>query len=97
MLPEDQDYEIVHVRVNEKDLNNLRERGITNPWFIGNHGDVMVRLPTRGIVPVVILIMDPAKGQRITFRDGNPLNMIRANLAIDRRPLTNSAHPFESG
>jgi|GEM_PF-5134572 len=82
----DPGYDIVQARVNEADLLDLKARGITGPWYVNTKGMVCARLPNGMPLPVVILIVQNPKGSRVVFRDGDPLNLTRANLKTVHGP-----------
>jgi hypothetical protein len=83
-MPENPGYDIIHATVNEADLKQLQEQGITSPWYVGTtSGNVMVRLPRGRVpIPVAALIMKSDKTSWVCFKDGNPLNLTRANLQL---------------
>lgn len=83
-----QDLDTTQVMIDEDDLQGLQDRGIAGPWFIGGRGDVLTRNEAGYPVPVAVLITKCPKGLRVVFKDGNPLNLTRDNLALGPRPLT---------
>jgi hypothetical protein len=66
------------VKLNEDDYLELERLGVGLPWR-WNQEQVWVRNNNRNI-SVARLILDADKGEKISFKDGDPSNLIRSNL-----------------
>jgi hypothetical protein len=68
------------VKLHEKDYDYLDSLGVGLPWKLFQ-GYVAVRNNNKDI-SIARLITAAGKGQTVTYADGNPLNLTRANLVI---------------
>ena len=78
--------------VDEGDLGHVLAPGISPAWFLNGGGYVRTRAPTRlGIgnnVQVARVIMEPPARCVVKYRDGNKLNLRRANLYLEKTNRT---------
>lgn len=78
------------VRVDLEDLRRLEARGKAGAWFLnGNGGRSRFvrtrRTGSRHLVQVARLITQAGPGEIVRYRDGDRLNLTRANLSLVRR------------
>jgi hypothetical protein len=66
------------VKLYQEDYEALERLGVGLPWR-WNQEQVWVRNNNRNI-SVARLIVDADKGEKISFKDGDPANLIRSNL-----------------
>lgn len=72
------------------DFEDLLLGGVTLPWFVNRNGSGLeyVRFTRNGVAgrlaSVAPHIMRPGKGQIVTYRNGNRLDLRRRNLEIAR-------------
>jgi hypothetical protein len=69
------------------DFEGLMRQGVSGMWTLNSngYGSEYVRCPASGkgrLFTVARLIVRPAKGQVIRYRDGNRLNLRRDNLIV---------------
>lgn len=78
------------VRVDLEDLRRLEAQGQAGAWFLnGNGGRSRFvrtrRAGSRHLVQVARLITQAGPGEIVRYRDGDRLNLTRANLTLVRR------------
>ncbi|HUI14195.1 MAG TPA: hypothetical protein VL048_12085 [Xanthobacteraceae bacterium] len=67
-----------NVKLDETDYRELEHLGVGLPWRWSQE-QVWVRNNNRNI-SVARLILDADKGEKISFKDGDPSNLVRSNL-----------------
>ncbi len=74
--------------VDAADLEALRAAGYSTRWFLNRSGSghPYVRVASRryagGVETVARIILQPGRNRVVSYRDGDPLNLRRANLMV---------------
>lgn len=66
------------------DLRTLLAMGVSTNWFVSRHGYVVVNIPGKGPMPVARLVIGADGGERVSYRDGDRLNLCNGNLTTKR-------------
>jgi hypothetical protein len=73
----------VEALVKPEDYNTLLSLGVSPNWQISG-GSVVANTPN-GQTLVGRILTNAKAGQRVTYKDGNPLNLRRSNLEVIHR------------
>jgi len=68
-------------------LRALLAIGISTNWFTNKRGYVAVNVLGRGPEPVARLLMGANSGERVSYNDGDKLNMQGDNLTVTQKRL----------
>ena len=66
------------------DMQALLQAGVSTNWCVNHSGYIAVNIPRLGPVPLARLIECASDGERVTYKDGNRLNLRGDNLVIER-------------
>ncbi len=66
-----------------EDMHAIAAARITWNWYANRHGYVVTNVPRQGVCSVARLIVGAGDGERVTFADGDKLNLRRANLRVN--------------
>lgn len=67
------------------DLRTLLALGVSRNWYQNRHGYVAVNIPRTGPVPVARLIIGAGEKERVSYADGDKLNLQADNLTVGRK------------
>lgn len=71
--------------LNANDLRTLLALGVSANWYENRHGYVAVNIPGTGPVPVARLVIGAGEKERVSYADGDKLNLQVENLTIGRK------------
>lgn len=74
----------VEVVIDTADLNAIADAGISLQWSQGPDNYPRVNIPGCGTHAIARLILGAQQGERVVYRDGDPLNLRRSNLTVGR-------------
>ncbi len=75
-----------YAEINKDDWDFLGKLGASTAWNLSAYGTVIAgaaRAPGRN-VRIGRVLLDAGPGQIVRYRDGNPLNLRRSNLYLDK-------------
>lgn len=67
------------------DLRTLLGMGVSTNWYVNRHGYVAVNIPGTGPVPVARLVIGASVRERVSYTDGDKLNLQADNLTTTRK------------
>ena len=67
------------------DMRTLLAMGVSTQWCIKKDGYVAVNVSGAGQIPVARLIAGAGPGERVSFKDGDKLNLQGDNLKVTRK------------
>lgn len=70
------------------DMRTLLAMGVSTFWCIKRDGYVAVNVPGSGPQPVARLVMGAGNTERVSYRDGDKLNLTADNLTTTRKQET---------
>ena len=71
--------------VDANDLRTLLALGVSANWYENRHGYVAVNIPGTGPVPVARLVLGAGENERVSYANGDKLNLQLENLRIGRK------------
>jgi len=67
------------------DMQALLAMGVPTNWCLNGHGYVAVSIPGTGPFPVSRLVTGAGDGERVSYADGDKLNLQAENLRVTRK------------
>jgi len=71
--------------LNASAVQSLLRMGVSTNWFVNRHGYVAVNVPGTGPLPVARLVTGAGDGERVSYTDGDKLNLQLENLRVTRK------------